>query len=60
MPKPPAVAFSHVGIFVTDVRMTEDFHSRFLGFIVVNRGRVFLPVLVSSRRPKKITGNWIT
>ncbi len=53
MPKPPAAAFNHVGIFVTDMRRMEEFYSRFLGFTVVNRGLALLPVLVSSRRPKK-------
>ncbi|MGB7542399.1 MAG: hypothetical protein WBM28_10335 [Burkholderiales bacterium] len=56
---PPAVAFGHVGIFATDARKTEDFHSRFLGFTVADRGPALLPVLVFSRRPQ-ITGNWGT
>jgi hypothetical protein len=57
MPKPPAIAFSHVGIFVTGVRKTEDFHFRFPGFTFVYRGPAFLSILVFSRRPQ-ITGNW--
>lgn len=54
MPKPPAVAFSHVGIFVTDMRRMEDFYSRFLGFTVTDRGRLGVQELVFlSRDPSE-------
>lgn len=33
-----SVAFSHVGIFVTDLRRMEEFYSRFFGFPVIDRG----------------------
>jgi catechol-2,3-dioxygenase len=34
----PSLAFSHMGIFVTDVARMEDFYTRVLGFTVTDRG----------------------
>ena len=36
--RPVALAFSHVGIFVHDLPMMEDFYTRVLGFTVTDRG----------------------
>ncbi len=33
----PAVAFSHVGLFVTDIERMVDFYSRILGLVVSDR-----------------------
>lgn len=33
-----SLAFSHVGIFVTDMALMADFYARFLGFAVSDRG----------------------
>ncbi len=39
MPGPtPRIAFSHFGLFVTDLAKMEDFYTRFMGFIVTDRG----------------------
>jgi len=34
----PALAFSHLGIFVSDIAAMEDFYTRVLGFTVTDRG----------------------
>ena len=34
----PSIAFSHVGIHVTDLRRMVEFYTRFLGFTVTDRG----------------------
>jgi len=39
----PSVAFSHVGFFVHDVGVMEDFYSRVLGFTVTDRGELETP-----------------
>ena len=38
MARPTSIAFSHVGIFVTDLDRMVDFYTRFLGFVVSDRG----------------------
>ena len=39
----PAVAFSHVGLFVHDLELMEDFYRRVLGFTVTDRGELETP-----------------
>ena len=39
----PAVAFSHVGLFVHDMAPMEDFYRRVLGFAVTDRGDLETP-----------------
>ena len=39
----PSIAFSHVGIHVTDLRRMEEFYTRFLGFTVTDRGPIDTP-----------------
>jgi catechol 2,3-dioxygenase-like lactoylglutathione lyase family enzyme len=39
----PALAFSHFGMFVTDVARMEDFYTRLLGFAVTDRGDLETP-----------------
>lgn len=39
----PSIAFSHVGIYVTDPARMEDFYTRFLGFAVTDRGPLDTP-----------------
>jgi len=34
----PSLAFSHMGIYVTDLARMEDFYTRLLGFTVTDRG----------------------
>ena len=34
-----ALAFSHVGLYVTDIDKMVDFYTRFLGFVVSDRGK---------------------
>ena len=34
------LSMSHVGIFVHDLPMMEDFYTRVLGFTVIDRGKV--------------------
>lgn len=36
----PDVAFSHVGLYVHDLALMEDFYARVLGFIVTDRGEL--------------------
>jgi len=36
----PSIAFSHVGIFVSDMAKMADFYTRFLGFTLTDRGRL--------------------
>ena len=43
MPNTPSIAFSHVGIYVTDIARMEVFYSRFLGFTVTDRGELDTP-----------------
>lgn len=38
MPPPARLAFSHVGLFVTDLEVMTDFYTRALGFVVTDRG----------------------
>jgi catechol 2,3-dioxygenase-like lactoylglutathione lyase family enzyme len=38
MTPPPAIAFSHLGIHVTDLARMEDFYTRGLGLLVSDRG----------------------
>ena len=39
----PEVAFSHVGLFVHDLDLMEDFYRRVLGFTVTDRGELETP-----------------
>lgn len=39
----PSVAFSHVGFYVHDLGVMEDFYSRVLGFTVTDRGELDTP-----------------
>ncbi len=40
MPSSPPVAFSHFGIYVTDIARMEDFYTRVVGLLVSDRGRL--------------------
>ncbi len=39
----PALSFSHMGMFVTDVARMEDFYTRLLGFTATDRGELETP-----------------
>lgn len=39
----PRIAFSHIGIFVTDMAAMEAFYTRFFRFTVTDRGRLDTP-----------------
>lgn len=43
MPSSPGLAFSHVGIFVSDIAKMEAFYTRYLGFFVTDRGTLAGP-----------------
>ena len=43
MSKTPGLSFSHVGIYVTDIKAMEDFYTRYLGFTVTDRGTLPTP-----------------
>ena len=50
----PSLAFSHMGIFVTDIARMEDFYTRVLGFTATDRGNLGSTRLVFlSRDPKE-------
>ena len=54
----PAVAFSHVGLFVHDLALMEDFYHRVLGFTVTDRGELETPagrieLVFLSREPRE-------
>jgi catechol-2,3-dioxygenase len=50
----PSLAFSHMGIYVTDVARMEDFYTRVLGFTATDRGNLGSTKLVFlSRDPKE-------
>jgi len=50
----PALAFSHMGIYVTDPARMEDFYTRLLGFTVTDRGDLGATKLIFlSRDPKE-------
>lgn len=69
----PDLAFSHIGLYVTDIRRMEDFYTRFLGFTVTDHGHlgpvdlVFLSrdprenhqVVLASGRPPTLAFNTI-
>lgn len=38
----PSVSFSHLGIYVRDLERMVDFYSRFLGFVITDRGTLHL------------------
>ncbi len=40
MTKPPAINFSHAGLFVRDLTVMADFYTRVLGFVETDRGGV--------------------
>jgi len=39
MTQPISITFSHVGVYVTDLDKMVDFYTRFLGFVVSDRGK---------------------
>ena len=44
MPAPvPGLSFSHLGIYVSDLGLMEDFYTRLLGFTVTDRGDLATP-----------------
>ena len=51
----PAMAFSHLGIYVYDLPKMEDFYTRVLGFIATDRGTVrgTTPIVFLSRNPEE-------
>jgi catechol 2,3-dioxygenase len=50
----PSLAFSHMGLYVTDLARMEDFYTRLLGFTVTDRGDLGSTQLVFlSRDPKE-------
>jgi len=50
----PSLAFSHMGIYVTDLARMEDFYTRVLGFTATDRGNLGSTKLVFlSRDPKE-------
>ena len=54
----PALAFSHVGVFVADTARMEDFYTRVLGFTVTDRGNLETPrgpvfLVFLSREPRE-------
>ncbi|HEV3008947.1 MAG TPA: VOC family protein [Burkholderiales bacterium] len=50
----PPLAFSHMGVFVTDLARMEDFYTRVLGFAVTDRGLLGSTSLVFlSRDPRE-------
>lgn len=50
----PALAFSHMGIFVADVARMEDFYTRLLGFTVTDRGKLgSFDLVFLSREPRE-------
>ena len=54
MQTPPAVAFSHLGIYVTDLARMEDFYARIVGLLVTDRGNLGPSQLVFlSRDPRE-------
>lgn len=54
MPKPPALAFSHMGIFVTDLERMRDFYARVLGFVVTDEGDLgHVQLVFLSRDPRE-------
>jgi catechol 2,3-dioxygenase-like lactoylglutathione lyase family enzyme len=70
---PPALSFSHVGLFVHDLERMADFYTRLLGFAVSDRGQlgktslVFLTrdprehhqIVLASGRPEELAFNAI-
>ena len=69
----PSLSFSHVGIYVRDIALMEDFYRRVMGFIVTDRGSlppvelVFLSrdpaehhqLVLASGRPEEVPFNVI-
>lgn len=54
----PSLAFSHMGMFVTDLARMEDFYTRVLGFTATDRGELETPrgsvqLVFLSRDPKE-------
>ena len=50
----PSLAFSHMGLYVTDIARMEDFYTRVLGFTVTDRGDLGSTKLIFlSRDPKE-------
>ena len=50
----PSLAFSHMGMFVTDLARMEDFYTRVLGFTVTDRGELGSTALTFlSRDPRE-------
>ena len=54
MPSVPSLAFSHMGIYVTDAARMEDFYTRMLGFTVTDRGQLgSITLTFMSRDPRE-------
>jgi catechol-2,3-dioxygenase len=50
----PQLAFSHMGVYVTDLPRMEDFYTRMLGFSVTDRGNLgSIQLVFLSRDPKE-------
>ena len=50
----PDLAFSHIGLYVTDIERMEAFYTRFLGFTVTDRGNLGpIGLVFLSRDPKE-------
>lgn len=54
----PQLAFSHIGIFVTDLQGMADFYTRLLGFAITDRGTLDTPrgpveLVFMSRDPRE-------
>jgi catechol 2,3-dioxygenase len=50
----PQLAFSHMGIYVTDLPRMEDFYTRMLGFAVTDRGNLgSIEIVFLSRDPRE-------
>jgi catechol 2,3-dioxygenase-like lactoylglutathione lyase family enzyme len=59
MPGPtPRISFSHFGLYAADLAKMEDFYTRFMGFIVTDRGALEVPggkveLVFLSRNPRE-------
>jgi catechol 2,3-dioxygenase len=49
----PSIALSHFELYVTDVISMEDFYTRYLGFVVTDRGAGPAGMVFMSRNPRE-------